>query len=181
MCIDIYCTAANAADAPMETEDFMRAVKMVPRTSRASRNTGNPLPAKIATPAGRHASAIVSPSTVDEGYWLGDSVTPRQSKSADGRRSGMSHRKGETTGSKRKGRASEDKHAAGTPKTVPKTVPGGKRRRCRTTAAVTEEHSVFQSPPAKSSTPKSVVFFSPGQEAAKSLLALRKGFFYPHF
>ena len=167
----------HATDTPMQVAEFMLAAKMRPRALEA----GTPFAKAAQTPAGRHASAFVSPTTVDEArYWLGagdSGVTPRQSKKKAGKGT-ASHRKGDAgtaptittkTGNKRKGPATMDAQASGTPK----SVPAGKRRRRRATAV---EATTFQSPPTKGSANQSALF-SPGQEAAQSLLALRKGFF----
>ena len=146
--------STHSAEAPMDVAALMQAARLVPppREFRIVTEDGNLLRSAYsgepsATRSKDIGFASISPSSVDEAscYWLG------------------------VQNSKRKTTGSEEKHI--TPTTVPG---GGKRRRRRTNAASAEVSEPFKStPPKKSPTNRSSAFFSPGQQAAQSLLALR--------
>ena len=142
----------HVAEGPMGLEEFLHAAKMVlpktmPITPTYPRSTW---PQDAAMTADSHSFC-----------------TPVQGMESKSRMSATSQSKGHALGSKRPLQKSADDNC------TPKTVPAGNRRRRRATAA-TESSPHFQSPPPKTTPYDNSVFFSPGHEAAQSLLALRK-------
>ena len=138
----------HARNAPMDVNEFMKAASIVPQWARHFEGK-----ATAASPSGcgRGESASVSPTTVDAPWH-------RVTSSADGNCSGASCSGGPD------GKAADAKKRKGS---SPAT---GKRRR----RTASKKSAAFRSPPPKSSSSRAT-FLSPGQEAARSLLALRHG------
>ena len=162
--------AVFAPDEAIPEAKFMHAARMPPLRALRARD-GEAADAPAARPGGYRAAVIVSPTNVVEAWpcaWLGSdehSVTPQQGNAAESRMRA-------TAGSKRKGKSSDPnsiKH------TTPATVAGGgKRRRARASVAADDiVHGANYSTPSKQTQFSSSTLFSPGQEAAESLLALR--------
>jgi hypothetical protein len=142
----------HVAEGPMGLEEFLHAAKMVlPKT----------MPITPTYPRSNWPQDATM--TADSHSFC----TPVQGIESKSRMSATSQSKGHALGSKRPLQKSADDNC------TPKTVPAGKRRRRRATAA-TESSLHFQSPPPKTTPYDNSVFFSPGHEAAQSLLALRK-------
>ena len=142
----------HVAEGPMGLEEFLHAAKiLLPKTMNITPTyTRSTWPQDAAMTADSHSFC-----------------TPVQGIESKSRMSATSQSKGHALGSKRPLQKSADDNC------TPKTVPAGKRRRRRATAA-TESSPHFQSPPPKTTPYDNSVFFSPGHEAAQSLLALRK-------
>jgi hypothetical protein len=164
-------SAVFAPNDAMPEAQFMHAARM-PTAMRALRaRDGEAADVPAARPGGYCAAVIVSPTNVVEAWpcaWLGSdehSVTPQQGNAAESRMRAAA-------GSKRRGKSSDPnsiKH------TTPATVAGGgKRRRARASVPADDiAHGAYYSTPSKQTQFSSSTLFSPGQEAAKSLLALR--------
>jgi hypothetical protein len=191
----------------MEDDKFMQAMQMVKlmpimmmameHKMRGVHSTEaaatNPFAAELArrqalergeanTPAGRQTGAaevnLISPTGVDEASaWFGmagcfelNSKTPQQRLKAEEK-----SRKGGSMAKKRKsGGQGEDKMDSKTPKDLP-----ARKRRCSRVKSTAEQgpSGVYYCTPQKGSAFSNTGFFSPGQEAAASLLALSRGLY----
>ena len=165
--------AVLAAPEAMPDAEFMHAARMPPLRALRAR-PGEPSDTPAARPGGYGAVVFVSPTNVAEAMecvWPGvDSTTPQQGKAAESRMRAA-------TGSKRPGRG-KNGDATSTKHTTPATVQGGgKRRRARTGTGSAEASGASYSTPSKKTKCGGSTLFSPGQEAAQSLLALRHAAF----
>jgi hypothetical protein len=161
--------------SPMELEEFLLAAKLVPAKSKSTACSAGsrampPFQAVAETPAGRQTSAVfpvVSPTGVDEAASYLLSAALHQGKRPSSRQDKAAHRQGEgASSSKRKaGQGSHDRTHVATPQTELAGGKGCRRQRRRTN----------QFTPQKESSSGRTSFFSPGQEAARNLLALRWG------
>jgi hypothetical protein len=137
----------HARNVPMDVNAFMKAASIVPQW--AMHVEGKATAAASPSGCGRGESASVSPTTVDAAWHWGASIADGNCSSCSGGPDGKA-----ADAKKRKGSS---------------PAPGKRRRR-----TASKKSAAFQSPPSKSSSSRAA-FLSPGQEAARNLLALRHG------
>ena len=163
----------HAHSEPIDTQSFMVAAKMVPPLWM--RQAGAMQAMQTATPlncAGR-STASVSPTSVDEAWhWTGAVASGRGDKKRHIEKQILErydvYKMGQRSGAKSAARGAAAMHAK---KRSDAGMPVGERGSKRRRRPPPNGH--FQSPPKRSASPST--FLSPGQEAARNLLALRHG------
>jgi hypothetical protein len=165
----------HAHSEPIDAQSFMAAAKMVPQLWM--RQAGAMQAMLTATPlncAGR-STASVSPTSVDEAWhWTGADASSRGDKKRHIEKQILErydvYKMEQSSSAKRTARGADDlAHAKKRSDAGMSVGERGSKRRRRP-----PPNGHFQSPPPKSGASPST-FLSPGQEAARNLLALRHG------